>query len=119
LRLNCHPLGGRIPMSKPSGPNLTPDDERRIAGLCPDIAALLNAELRSGNFVVETWEGFGVYVLLGKRFQLPHSVEGGTVEYRDVDDPHYWKAEYCSQATGQCLGGQEIQSHSERFSSFS
>lgn len=90
-------------MSQSHTPRLSREDERRIAALGPELKAVLDAELNAGNYIVETWENFGFYVLLGKPFQCRHHVDERSLEYRAVDDPHYWKAEIRSRLTDQVV----------------
>jgi hypothetical protein len=75
--------------------------------LCPELQALLNAELAAGNAVVEYRTGLyaadAVLVLLAKAFRArPRDLPAG-VEYREVNDPHWWKAEYFRTATKHCI----------------
>jgi hypothetical protein len=74
--------------------HLTDEDTARIDALCLELRGILAAELAAGNTVVETWEGWGHVIMLGHPFRCAHSTEGTRVAYRDVDDPHHWKAEY-------------------------
>jgi hypothetical protein len=60
----------------------------------PELRRILELELAAGNSVVETWSGFGNGVLLAEPFKRKHSFSSATLEYREVDDPHYWRAEY-------------------------
>jgi hypothetical protein len=77
------------------------------ARLCPELRALLDAELAAGNKVAEC--GIGVngstapLVLLASPFRArPDALPVG-VEYREVNDPHWWKAEYFHTPTKHCL----------------
>jgi hypothetical protein len=68
----------------------------RIERLCPQLKSILDAELRAGNAVAQTWDDRGFGVLLKKPFLLEHHRDS-SVAFRRLDDPHYWKAEYSSQ----------------------
>lgn len=66
--------------------------------LHPQMQPLLMAEIEAGNTVVEVWGGWpeskSLGVLLSKPFLVPHLTLSAGVRYRDVNDRHYWKAEY-------------------------
>jgi hypothetical protein len=74
-------------------------DEARIARLCPDLRRIVEAEISAGNWVAETWEGWGLVIMLGAPFRARHASD--ELDYRDVDDPHYWKSEYHCKAHHQ------------------
>ena len=82
---------------------LDEDDERRIGALCKELRGILDAELLAGNEVVETWEDWGFVVLLSRPFTRSHDTASGVLEYREKDDPHYWKAQYHCPSSGQTL----------------
>jgi hypothetical protein len=67
-----------------------------LAELCGDIAALLRAELEAGNNVEETSRGWPatLNVWLSYPFRARAVVLPEHVTRRDVNDPHYWLAEY-------------------------
>ena len=75
--------------------------------LCPELRELLNAELAAGNSVVEYRTGLyaadAVLVRLAKAFRAPPKNMPAGVEYREVNDPHWWKAEYFRPATKHCI----------------
>ena len=75
--------------------------------LCPELRELLNAELAAGNSVVGYRAGLyaadAVLVLLAKAFCAPPKDMPAGVEYREVNDPHWWKAEYFRPATKHCI----------------
>jgi hypothetical protein len=74
-----------------------PDDRNRIAQLNPTLRGILEAELAAGNTVVETWGGWpangSIGVQLEKQFRSKTNDLPPNVRYREVNDPHYWKAE--------------------------
>jgi hypothetical protein len=82
-------------------------DQAALAALCPELRAILDAELAAGNTIAEASRGAGkpnaVYVALRRPFltQQPSSPPG--VVYREINDPHWWKAEYEHAATGDLL----------------
>jgi hypothetical protein len=71
--------------------------------LCPELKAILDAELAAGNRVVEDWEGYGSVVMLARPFILKHQADDALVEFREINDPHYWLAEWRCRRTGQLL----------------
>lgn len=74
--------------------SLTPDDHALINGLCPELLAILDAELAAGNRVAGTMDnGWGKIVVLQQDFRQAHQAEG-RVAFIEVNDPHYWKAQY-------------------------
>lgn len=80
-----------------------PDHDGCISRLCPELRTILDAELVAGNQVVEAWDGYGSVVLLAKPFVQRHEGSPGKVEFHEVNDPHYWKAEWRSLETDQVL----------------
>jgi hypothetical protein len=69
------------------------------------LTKILNSELMLGNEVVETakdWPYKGsIMIFLNMPFLGGYNVEN--VDYRDVDDIHYWKAEYFDNITKDIL----------------
>lgn len=72
---------------------------------CDILARIVREELEKGNRIVETASGWPrpetIMVFLEKPFigdyrHLP-------LTYTDVDDPHYWKAEYYDERSGHIL----------------
>jgi hypothetical protein len=83
--------------------NAMPSRDENIAKLCPELRAILEAELAAGNSIAETWDGWGLGVLLSRPFLVVHPV-GGSVCFRPLNDPHYWKAEYACDTLKQIVG---------------
>jgi hypothetical protein len=78
-----------------------------LHGLCPELRLLLDAELAAGNRVAETGAGWpnpsSILVMLAHPFRCtPSSLPPG-VEYLEVNDTHWWKAEYHHLPTGHLL----------------
>jgi hypothetical protein len=84
-----------------------PASRKSIESLCPELRALAEAELSAGNAVVESRAGLygndAVLVLLRSEFRARPAILPAGVEYRLVNDPHWWKAEYFHAATRHCL----------------
>jgi hypothetical protein len=78
-----------------------------VAELCPELRTLLESELAAGNQVAETSKGWprpdSVFVMLALPFRKrPGTLPAGVV-YRDVNDPHWWKAQYHHEPTQHLL----------------
>ena len=72
----------------------------------PGLNALLERELSAGNRVAEDGGGWGTItrlVLLGEPFKTDPTSPPAGLEYHDVDDPHYWKAEVADPRTHELL----------------
>lgn len=69
-----------------------------LAVLHPSLRAILEAELAAGNEVAETSTGWpdpdSVFVRLRNAFRSRATPLPEGVEYQELNDPHWWKAEY-------------------------
>lgn len=69
------------------------------------LTEILNQEVKLGNEIVETSKGWPdektIIIFLKKPFINEYQLEN--VEYRNIDDPHYWKAEYVDHSTKHVL----------------
>jgi hypothetical protein len=65
--------------------------------LTEPLRTLVQSELAAGNRVVDSG-AFGprYLVRLAGEFRVKHELPPGVV-YREVNDPHWWKAEYVSE----------------------
>lgn len=72
---------------------------------CEILSRIAREEVAKGNRIVETASGWPrpetIMVFLEKPFvgeyrHLP-------LTYADVNDPHYWKSEYCDERSGHIL----------------
>jgi len=84
---------------------VNPQTVEKLSG---ELREILELELEAGNTIRETWEGRWPYegvvvVSLSRPFLSPIRRSSPNLEFRDVDDPHYWKAEYYSAAANQML----------------
>lgn len=79
-----------------------------IAALCPELRALLDTELASGNRVLEAFVGWwspdSVVVILAWPFRHNHAPLPAGIEFAKLNSPHYWQAEYRHDASGHILG---------------
>ncbi|MFO1498363.1 MAG: GNAT family N-acetyltransferase [Verrucomicrobiota bacterium] len=71
-----------------------------MAALHPGLRQLLEAELAAGNEIVETGRGWpdpdSVFVRLRSPFRPRSGFLPDGVSYLELNDPHWWKAEYHS-----------------------
>ncbi|QHT71244.1 GNAT family N-acetyltransferase [Rhodocytophaga rosea] len=68
--------------------------------LHPDLKPILEAEIAPGNEVSSASVGWpkpdSILVSMKKPFILKHEKYSANVEYNELNDPHYWKAEYAT-----------------------
>lgn len=69
---------------------------RKFSGKLNEI---LDLELKAGNRIVETYEGDWPYpnsimIFIDKPFKTPIQRNLENIEFHNINDPHYWKAEY-------------------------
>jgi hypothetical protein len=82
-------------------------NEEHLTELCDQLRVLLDAELAAGNAIVETFKGWpldgSIFVMLGSPFRCrPASLPEG-VTFREINDPHWWKASYQHEPSQHCL----------------
>lgn len=77
-------------------------DGPALAKLHPALKAILDAEREAGNEVAETsvgWPDAGsVFVRLKHPFRAARGVLPEGVRFAEIDDPHWWKAEYSTES---------------------
>lgn len=82
-------------------------DHSHLQQLCPELRQMLDAELAAGNEIVETHSGWprqsSIFVSLKRPFSVPWPNLPPGIVHRDVNDPHWWKAEYVHELTGHIL----------------
>ena len=69
-----------------------------------ELTEILKAELARGNEIAETsaWPTkCKTLIILKRRFHKPYEVKN--LEYRKINDPHYWHAEYATKSGEECL----------------
>ena len=72
----------------------------------PGLNTALERELAAGNRVAEDSGGWGTMtrlVMLGEPFKTGQTSPAAGLEYHDVNDPHYWKAELHDPRTRELL----------------
>ena len=65
--------------------------------LCPELDALLQAELTAGNTIRDTGPApgsDGTLVLLAHTFRAHHQALSPEINLVAINDPHWWKSEY-------------------------
>ena len=81
--------------------------QSELAQLCPELRDIVDSEIKAGNEIVETHAGWphetSIFVNLRKPFLTkPGKLPSGVV-FREVNDPHWWKAEYFHEPSGHIL----------------
>jgi hypothetical protein len=82
---------------------LDPIHASRIAQLCEPLREIVKAELAAGNVVEDSWEEWGFVVLLQQPFSRSYAKETEDIVFNEVNDPHYWKADYTSKQFAQTV----------------
>jgi hypothetical protein len=70
--------------------------QEHLDALCPELAAVVNDAVASGNELAESWRGFGQAVRLSAPSPMLVGIDQSVREhlaYKPVDDPHYWLGE--------------------------
>ena len=69
------------------------------------LKEILNREIDLGNEIIETSKGWpdGNAIIIFLKNPFVNEYEIINVEYRNIDDPHYWKAEYFDSSTKHIL----------------
>ena len=83
-------------------------DEKHIEMLSAPLHEILMNELDLGNKVAETYVGElfvkqGLFILLEKPFLTEIKTDILGIEFREVNDPHYWKSEYHDEKLNHVL----------------
>ena len=83
-------------------------DKTLINELSSEMKQILNAEIEAGNEIIETsLGGFSetsnnhIFVFLRYPFKGQYDISG--ICYREINDPHYWKAEYDDDINHQTI----------------
>ena len=85
----------------------TTHDAAQLKSLHPGLREVLNRELRAGNEIREITSGWpkpmSILILLQHTFRTADVPPPSGISYSEVNDPHYWLAEFCHQASGQIV----------------
>lgn len=79
--------------------------QEHIDNFSSTLTTILNQEIELGNEIIETSQGWPeqetIIIFLKKPFLGNYKIKN--TEYRNVDNPHYWKAEYFHSSTNHVL----------------
>ncbi len=79
--------------------------QKHIDEFSDTLKIILSSEIKYGNEIVETSKGWpdndSIIIFLKKPFLKTYQAKN--VEYRDVNDRHYWKAEYMDKSVNHIL----------------
>jgi hypothetical protein len=86
-------------------------DQKVVNGFIGVLKTILELELKAGNKIVETYESKdskfpmpnATMIFLGQSFITPIQENLPNIEFRNINDPHYWKAEYFDKENIQFL----------------
>ena len=88
-----------------SGENMI--DQMLLAQFDENLSVILTRELNAGNKIAEVWSGWphreSIFVILETPFKNVHQSLPRDIDFKDINDPHYWKAEYYHRVTHHCL----------------
>lgn len=73
---------------------LSERDKDLVKLLKQPLLNILKEELSLGNEIEEVFSDQTLYVILARPFRLPIRTDLQNISYNEVNDPHYWKAEY-------------------------
>ncbi|MFC0344097.1 hypothetical protein [Epilithonimonas hispanica] len=80
-------------------------DKNHITSFSKELTEILNREIKLGNQIAETSKGWpqedAIIIFLDKPFKKQYKFEN--IEFRNIDDPHYWKAEYYDKSNNHIL----------------
>jgi RimJ/RimL family protein N-acetyltransferase len=78
-----------------------------LAALHPALTTILQAELQAGNEIAETARGWpdadSLFVRLRQPFRTRPTALPGGVTYMELNDPHWWKAEFSTRSPRHIL----------------
>ena len=82
-------------------------DQMLLGQFDQNLSSILNNELRAGNKIAEVWSGWphreSIFVILEKPFMVQHQGHFRNIEFKEINDPHFWKSEYVNTDTQHCL----------------
>jgi hypothetical protein len=83
------------------------DYSKDLEDFSPRLKDILQREINQGNKIAETSRGWpnptSVFVCLEFEFVTPIKKNEQGIEYREINDPDYWKAEYFDPARDHTL----------------
>ena len=85
-------------------------DQKHIELFKGELKEILDDEILNGNKIVETSiGGFSkvsdthIFIWLEKPFLTPIREDSEHIKYNELNDPHYWKADYIDSKNEQTL----------------
>ena len=82
-------------------------DNKHIEALSDRMKKILQDELDAGNEINETYQGWkyedSIMVFLKYSFKAPVKTDLPGISYLELNDPHYWKAEYYEEDSHQTI----------------
>jgi hypothetical protein len=85
----------------------TANDAAQLESLHPGLREVLDRELHAGNEIREIASGWpkpmSVLVLLQHTFRTADAPPPTGISYSEVNDPHYWLAEFRHEESGQIV----------------
>ena len=83
-------------------------DDKILSSFSGELAQILTEELNAGNRIYETYSGDWptqgcIMVFLQRPFLTPIKRTLKDIVFTNINDPHYWKAEYYDKTTNQYL----------------
>ena len=98
---------GIKPIPVPTGEEAVKIRNKHLAELNGELRKILEREIAAGNGVVETYAGWpkqeSIFVMLAKPFLVEHQKLPQGVVFRELNDPHYWKAEFVFEPSEHIL----------------
>lgn len=80
-------------------------NQEHIDNFSSKLTSILIQEIELGNEIVETSKGWSspdtIIIFLKKPFIGIYEIDN--IEYLNLDDPHYWKAEYFDRSKNHSL----------------
>lgn len=80
-------------------------NQEHIRNFSEVLKEILESELEAGNEIVETSQGWPekqtIMIFLGRPFLKEY--QKPNIEFREINDPHWWKSEYLDRASKHVL----------------
>lgn len=87
--------------------SLAPQDAKLLESLHPKLRNILDHELNAGNEIREISAGWpkptSILVILKYAFKAASTSSTDGLVYKELNDPHYWFAEFLHEGTNQIV----------------
>ncbi len=87
--------------------SLAPQDAKLLESLHPKLRDILDRELNAGNEIREMSAGWpkpmSVLIILKYAFKAGGTSPPNGIVYNEINDPHYWFAEFLHEETSQIV----------------